>query len=127
MVRVIVVDDHDGFRAALEAVLRATVDLRVVGSASNAQEAIALAARLVPDVVVMDLVMPGVNGVEATRRLRCSPRPPPVIALSGSRALMREAVAAGAALTFLKDADPADLIAGIRTLAGAGLNFRSSV
>jgi DNA-binding NarL/FixJ family response regulator len=121
MVRVIVVDDHDGFRAALESVLRATADLRVVGSASNAQEAIALAARLVPDVIVMDLAMPGVDGVEATRRLHCSSRPPPVIALSGSRALMREAVAAGAALTLLKDADPADLVAGIRTLAGAGL------
>jgi DNA-binding NarL/FixJ family response regulator len=119
MVRVIVVDDHDGFRAALESVLRATADLRVVGSASNGREAIAMAARLVPDVVVMDLAMPGVDGVEATRQMQCSPRPPPVIALSGSRALMREAVAAGAALTLLKDADPAELIAGIRALAVA--------
>jgi DNA-binding NarL/FixJ family response regulator len=121
MVRVIVVDDHVGFRSALEAALRATADLRVVGSAGSAQEAVALAARLDPDVVVMDLAMPGVNGVEATRRLLAGPHPPPVIALSGSRALMREAVAAGAALTLLKDADPADLIAGIRALAEASL------
>ena len=62
----------------------------------------------------MDLAMPGVNGVEATRRLRRQRLPPAVVALSGSHELIREAVTAGAAFTLLKDVDPDRLLAVIR-------------
>lgn len=65
----------------------------------------------------MDLAMPGMSGVEATRRLMAQRQPPAVVALSGSRELMRAAVAAGARSTVLKDADLADLLATIRLAA----------
>jgi DNA-binding NarL/FixJ family response regulator len=77
-----------------------------------------LTAELQPQVVVMDLAMPGVNGVEATRRVRSKQEPPAVVALSGSRELIREAVAAGAAYTLLKDVDPEQLLRVIRAAAG---------
>lgn len=114
---VLIADDHDGFRAALASLLGDTDDLRVIASASGGEQAAALAATLAPDVVVMDLVMPGVDGVEATRRIRRLPWPPIVIALSGSRALMRDAIAAGAAFALLKDVEPDDLLRVIRRAA----------
>lgn len=117
-VTVVVVDDHAGFRAALKMALEAN-GVRVVGSADGGEAAIAMVGELEPDVVVMDLAMPGMNGVQATRAIVARPRPPAVIALSGSRELMREAVAAGARLTVLKDADPLQLISAVRSVAGS--------
>jgi DNA-binding NarL/FixJ family response regulator len=77
-----------------------------------------MSAELQPQVVVMDLAMPGVSGVEATRRLMALRDPPAVVALSGSRELMREAMAAGACRALLKEADLTDLLATIRLAAG---------
>jgi DNA-binding NarL/FixJ family response regulator len=115
---VLVVDDHPGFRRALETALRRAPGLRLVGSASNAEEALRLNAQLHPRVVVMDLTMPGMTGVDATRRLMAGDEPPAVVALSGSRELMRDAVAAGARGTLLKEADLTELLATIRLVAG---------
>jgi DNA-binding NarL/FixJ family response regulator len=117
-ISVLVADDHLGFRSALESLLRSTRDLMVLATACDGEEAVSLAARLRPRVIVMDLAMPGVDGVEATRRVRDQKPPPVVVALSGSRELMREAVAAGAAFTLLKDVDPQELLAVIRAAAG---------
>jgi DNA-binding NarL/FixJ family response regulator len=116
-ITVMIVDDHPGFRGALERLVRSASDLVLVGSANGGVEAVALAARLSPQVVVMDLGMARVNGVEATRRVRAQPRPPVVVALSGSRELTKDAVAAGAAITLLKDVDPDELLAVIRSAA----------
>jgi DNA-binding NarL/FixJ family response regulator len=66
----------------------------------------------------MDLGMPGLNGVEATRRVRCRHPAPVVVALSGSHELIREATAAGAASTMLKDVDPVRLLEAIRAAGG---------
>jgi len=74
-------------------------------------------ARLHPDVVVMDLAMAGMSGVEATRRVMTQRRPPAVVALSGSRELMRDAIAAGAGQALLKEADLTELLAAIRLVA----------
>jgi DNA-binding NarL/FixJ family response regulator len=74
-------------------------------------------AQLRPRVVVMDLAMPGMTGVDATRRLMAGSEPPAVVALSGSRELMRDAVAAGARGTLLKEADLTELLATIRVVA----------
>ena len=116
---VLLVDDHVGFRCALERLLAATDDLRVVGAASDGAQAVELVARLRPDVVVMDLAMPVLSGVEAVRRIRTDHKPPVVVALSGSRAMWREARAAGVSRTILKDEDPEQLIAAIRAAARA--------
>jgi DNA-binding NarL/FixJ family response regulator len=89
----------------------------LVGSARNGEEAIAMSAQLEPRVVVMDLAMPGVSGVEATRALMQQRRPPAVVALSGSRELMRDAIAAGACRALLKEGDLTELLASIRVAA----------
>ena len=116
-IHVLIVDDHAGVRSAIEALIARTPGLRVVGSASSGAAAVERAARLRPAVVVMDLGMPGVNGVEATREI-CKERPAPmVVAFSASRELWREARAAGAAHTVLKDSDPRILLDTIRTVA----------
>jgi DNA-binding NarL/FixJ family response regulator len=118
LITVLVVDDHAGFLGALERLLRSTPDLVLVGSACGGEEGVSLAAQLRPRVVVMDLAMPGLSGVEATRRVRSQREPPTVVALSGSRELMRDAIAAGAAFTLLKEVDPAQLLTVIRAAAG---------
>jgi DNA-binding NarL/FixJ family response regulator len=116
-ITVLVVDDHPGFRRALERALRRTSGLRLVGSARGGDEAIEMCARLAPRVVVMDLAMPGMSGVEATRRLMAQPGPPAVVALSGSRELMRDAIAAGACRALLKEGDLTELLTTIRLAA----------
>ncbi len=67
--RVLVADDHPLFRSGLRALLAAVPETAVVGEATTGEEAVALTAELLPDVVVMDLQMPGVSGIEATRRV----------------------------------------------------------
>jgi DNA-binding NarL/FixJ family response regulator len=111
---VLVVDDHPGFRTALERLLARAGDLAIVGSASDGAQAVELATRLQPDLVIMDLAMPILSGVDATRRICSQHEPPVVVALSGSRAMWREARAAGATCTILKDEDPDRLVATIR-------------
>jgi DNA-binding NarL/FixJ family response regulator len=114
---VLVVDDHPGVRCAIEALIARTPGLRLVGSASSGAAAIEGVARLLPMVVVMDLGMPGINGVEATREICKAETAPVVVAVSGSRELWHEARAAGAAYTLLQDADPQLLVETIRTAA----------
>jgi DNA-binding NarL/FixJ family response regulator len=116
-ITVLVADDHPGFRRALETALRRAPGLSLVGSAHDGEEAVLMTVKLRPRVVVMDLTMPGMSGVEATRRVMDQRQPPAVVALSGSRELMRDAVAAGASLTLLKEADLSELLAGIRIVA----------
>jgi len=116
-ITVLVVDDHPGFRLALERALRRSPGLRLVGSARSGDEAVAMSARLEPRVVVMDLAMPGMSGVAATRRLMGQQSPPAVVALSGSRELMRDAIAAGACRALLKEGDLTELLTTIRLAA----------
>ncbi len=68
-IRLLITDDHPNFRDGLKALLLSASDLEVIGEAADGEEAVSLAARLQPDVVLMDLNMPGVGGVEATRRI----------------------------------------------------------
>jgi CheY-like chemotaxis protein len=114
---VLIVDDHPGVRSAIEALIARTPGLRVVGSFSSGAAAVEGVARLRPAVVIMDLGMPGMNGVEATREICRGKVAPTVVAFSGSRELWREARAAGAAYTVLKDEDPQTLLTTIRTAA----------
>jgi DNA-binding NarL/FixJ family response regulator len=114
MIRVLIADDQTLFREGLRAVLGAH-GIDVVGEAGDGQEALDLARQLLPDVVLMDLRMPRLSGVEATRRLQQLPRPPRVIALTtfeDDEALFA-VLRAGARGYLLKDAPAAQLVAAI--------------
>ncbi|MCS7042478.1 MAG: response regulator transcription factor [Bryobacteraceae bacterium] len=118
-IRILLADDHSMVRQGFRRILEAQQDFEIVGEASDGREAVALAEQLRPDVVVMDVAMPGLNGIEATRRIvENSPRTR-VLALSMHRdgVYVREILRAGARGYLLKDAFDADLIAAVRAVA----------
>lgn len=117
-IKVLVVDDHPVVREGLRAFLELQDDMEVVGEAADGEEAVAQVARIRPDVVLMDLVMPRMDGIEAIRRVRDVRPATKVIALT-SFAEDRKvfpAVKAGAAGYLLKDAQPQELATAIRTV-----------
>ena len=81
-VRVLVVDDQEPYRRAMAAVVAATDGFAVVGSATTGEESLEAAAELLPDLVLMDVNLPGIDGIEATRLLGALPHPPVVVLLS---------------------------------------------
>ena len=119
MIRVLVAEDHAVVRAGLEQLLAGADDVEVVGSAANGAEAVELTGERSPDVVLMDLVMPGVDGIEATRRileLGTGARVVVLTSFSDRNAIM-DALDAGAIGYLLKDAEPEELVRGIRAAA----------
>ncbi|WP_026163131.1 response regulator transcription factor [Kribbella catacumbae] len=118
MIRVLLVDDQTLVRAGFRALLDAEDDFEVVGEATDGGEAVELAARTTPDVVLMDIRMPRVNGLEATARITADPQ------LTGTRVLVLTtfeldeyvfgALRAGASGFLLKDVDPAALLDAVR-------------
>lgn len=118
-IRVLVADDHAIVRMGLAALFRAKGDLDVIGQARDGEQAVAEAGRLRPDVVVMDLMMPKLDGADATRRLHEAMPSIPVLILTSfttSDGIAR-ALAAGAAGAVLKSAENAELVAAIREVA----------
>jgi NarL family two-component system response regulator LiaR len=117
-IRVILIDDHAVVRQGLRIYLELQEDMEVVGEGESGEDAIVLAGRLAPDVVVLDLVMPGMDGVEATRGiLECSPRSRVLILTSfGDDDKLFPAIRAGAQGYLLKDIQPRDLIQAVRDL-----------
>jgi DNA-binding NarL/FixJ family response regulator len=117
-IRVLVADDHAVLRAGLEQLLAGEPDLEVVGSASDGAEAVAAARALRPDVVLMDLQMPGVDGVSATRTIVGEELADVLVLTSYSDAeRIVGALDAGALGYLLKDADPDEVLRGIRAVA----------
>jgi DNA-binding NarL/FixJ family response regulator len=118
-ISVVIVDDHPVVRAGLAGILAAEPDLTVVGEAASAQEAVTLARARQPDVVLMDLRMPGGDGVEATIGVLAAAPKARVVVLTtyDSDADILRAVEAGAAGYLLKDAARSDLVAAIRSAA----------
>jgi len=117
--RVLLVDDHQLVRAGLASLLEPWDDLVVVGQAANGAEALEIAARTTPDVVLMDLSMPVLDGVAATRALLGAHPGTAVVVLTSfaEQTRVAEALAAGAVGYLLKDSDPRDLVAGVRAAA----------
>lgn len=117
--RVLVVDDDPLVRSALGLMLGGQPDVEVVGEAANGREGLALAGSLRPDVVLMDIRMPVLDGLAATRELHRGPQPPHVIVLTTFDAddHVVEAVGAGADGFLLKDTPPARILDAIRTVA----------
>jgi DNA-binding NarL/FixJ family response regulator len=118
VIRVLLADDQALFREGLATVLGAK-GVDVVGEAKNGLEAVELASRLAPEVVLMDLRMPELDGVEATRRIAALPKPPRVIALTtfDDDASVFEALRAGAVGYLLKDVGSAKLVEAIEAAA----------
>jgi DNA-binding NarL/FixJ family response regulator len=119
MIRVLVADDHQLVRAGVRTLLDAEADITVVGEARDGAEAIESAAGTEPDVVLMDLSMPGVDGVEGTRGVLARSPGTRVLVLTSfsDRERVREVLAAGAIGYVLKDSEPADLLAAVRAAA----------
>jgi DNA-binding NarL/FixJ family response regulator len=119
MIRVLLADDHGLVRAGLQELLAAEPDIEVVGAAAGGREAVELAARERPDVVLMDLSMPGLDGIAATRRIQDESPASEVVVLTSfsDRERITDALDAGAVGYLLKDADPDELLRGIRAAA----------
>jgi len=119
MTTVLLVDDHPMVRAGLATLISTTEDLRIVGEAESGEQALSKTGDLLPDVVLMDLSMPGIGGVEATRRiLEQHPQVKVVVLTSfADQERVADALAAGAIGYLLKDCDSRELLAAIRSAA----------
>jgi two-component system, NarL family, response regulator NreC len=126
MIRVLLADDHTLIRAGLRMVVAAQPDLTVVGEAGDGRQAVAMAQNLKPNVVVMDIGMPGLNGIEAARQIRAALPETQVVMLSmhSDEAYVLRALKAGAKAYLLKDSAEPDLARAIRA-AAAGKSFFS--
>jgi DNA-binding NarL/FixJ family response regulator len=122
MIRILLADDHPVVRDGLAAMLSTQPDFEVVGEAGTGAEAVAEAARLRPDVVLMDLEMPALDGIEATRRLRAADPAVQVVVLTAFDTDERivGALQAGAQGYLLKGAPRAEIFAAIRTVSAGG-------
>jgi len=122
VIRVLVVDDHPLVRAGLRALVDGEDGVQVVAEAADGERALEAWGEHRPDVVLMDLSMPGMGGVEATRRLVAGHPDARVVVLTSvpDATSVHEALAAGAVGYLLKDADPASVVAGVRAAAAGG-------
>jgi DNA-binding NarL/FixJ family response regulator len=118
VIRVLIADDHAVVREGLRGFLALQDDVEVVAEAADGEEAVAAAERLTPDVALVDLVMPRVDGIEAIRRIRAVAPATRVIVLTSfaDEGRMLPAVRAGAVGYLLKDVAPQDLVAAVRTV-----------
>jgi two-component system response regulator NreC len=118
-IRILLADDHTVLRSGLRALLAAQGDLEIAGEAADGGEALRLAQTIKPDVVVMDIAMPGVNGIDATARIRRELPSTRVLILSmhDDQGYLRQALRAGASGYVLKKAADTELLAAIRAAA----------
>ena len=119
MIRVVIADDHKVVRAGLEQLLSGGEDIEIVAAASDGRQAVDLSLEHEPDVVLMDLNMPELDGIEATRRIRDAQPDARIVVLTSfsDRERILDALDAGAIGYLLKDAEPEDLIQGIKAAA----------
>jgi NarL family two-component system response regulator LiaR len=120
-IRVLIVDDHESVRVGLVTLLAEEPGLEIVGSAADGEEAIRLARQHCPDIILLDLVLPDIDGIEATQRIlaSCDQPAPRVIVLTSfvSESQVRDAIRAGATGYLLKDVLKSDLLRAIHAAA----------
>ena len=127
-VAILIADDHPMFRFGLRARLGAEPDLAVVGEAASGEEAVALAASLAPDVVLMDLNLPGMSGIEATRAIReAAPQVAVLVVTMFDDDSVFAAMRAGARGYLLKDAEAEETVRAIRAVAHGEAIFSPAV
>ena len=129
IIQVVVADDQGMVRSGFSVLLNAQPDIEVIGEAVNGQEAIAMAASLQPDVILMDVRMPVLDGLQATREITALPDPPKVLVLTTFDLddYVYEALRAGASGFLLKDSPRHDLIAAVRAAAAGDALLAPSV
>jgi DNA-binding NarL/FixJ family response regulator len=129
LIRVLLADDQSLVRAGFRMILKAEPDIEVVGEAGDGRDAVGRAERLAPDVVLMDVRMPELDGIEATRRILARPAPPRIVVLTtfDRDEYVYAALRAGASAFLLKDAPEHQLLAAIRVVADGGSLFAPSV
>jgi DNA-binding NarL/FixJ family response regulator len=127
--RVVLVDDQALVRGGFRSILDRQEGIEVVGEAGDGSEALAVCARVRPDLVCMDVRMPGMDGLQATRRLLAAPDPPRVLVLTtfDLDGYVYEALRAGASGFLVKDAPPERLIAAVRAIAAGEELFAPTV
>ncbi len=125
MTRVLIVDDHPVFRDGLAGLLATETDLEVIEAVSSAEDALAVLDRAQPDVILMDIGLPGISGVAATRQLlaRAPSARVLIISMFDQDETVYASLAAGASGYMLKDSSPEDMVAAIRTVRGGGAVF----
>ena len=118
MIKVLLVDDHAVLRDGLRFLLEAEGDIQIIGTAANGQEAVEQATLDCPDVVMMDISMPVMNGIEATKQICaiCENTKVVILSMYHTNDYIQRALDAGAAGYLLKDSAGAELVAAIRTL-----------
>jgi len=119
VIRILLADDHILVRQGFKLILSEQPDMEIAGEAANGREAVEQAEKLQPDIVIMDVTMPELNGIEATRRITAVAPRSRVLALSMHKdaVYVREILRAGARGYLLKDSADADLIAAVRAVA----------
>src|SRR5215469_7856059 len=127
--RVLIADDHPLFRHGIQALLNTTPDLEVVGESRTGEEALALAATLQPDVILMDIQMPGVTGIEATRHiLHTSPHIRILmVTMFEDESSVFTAMRAGARGYVLKDTEKVELLRAIRAVGSGEAIFSPTI
>lgn len=125
MIRVLVADDHPAFRRGVALMLAEVADLDLCGAAETGTQAVEISASLTPDVVLMDLRMPGLDGIEATRRITRGPTPPAVVVLTmfDDDESVFAAMRAGARGYLLKGSDQDEIVRAIRAVAAGEAIF----
>jgi len=118
LIRVLIADDHALVRAGIASLLRALADVEVVGEADDGAEAVAMAARLLPDVVVLDISMKGMNGLDAAQQIvKISPAPKVImLSMHADRAFVEKALIAGASAYLIKDSAAGELERAMRSV-----------
>jgi DNA-binding NarL/FixJ family response regulator len=128
-IKVLLVDDHRLLREGLSAILTSAPDIEVCGSLKSGEEAVSQVPVIKPDLVLMDIVMGGMTGIEATRWIKESNKSVKVILISSEikRELIEAGIQAGIDGYLPKDVDPATLIAAIRTVGAGGKVFNEAI